>query len=105
MRSSLFSGVKQRRLVVKRRFGTTYRPHLQAVQEERRSSWTTWPLKVEPTVCPETSIYYQSTLSNVQKQLRSLLLHVLTDALLTGIPTKTAKIFYGLGFANFAFLV
>ena len=70
MRSSLFWGVTQRRLVVKTRFGTTYRSHLQAVQEERHSSWTTWPLKMGPTVCPETSVDYQSLLRNVQKQLK-----------------------------------
>ena len=34
-----------------RRFGTTYRSHLQG---SRNTKWISWPLKMEPTDCPET---------------------------------------------------
>jgi hypothetical protein len=49
-RYSMFWDVTQRRLVVScRRFGRTYRSHLD-------SYWTTWFSKTGPLLCPETSV-------------------------------------------------
>jgi len=62
VKSSLFLGVTQHRLVTSyRRFGTTYRSQLQGSSSERCSSrrtWTVWTLKMGPICCrcPETSV-------------------------------------------------
>jgi hypothetical protein len=47
---SIFWSIMQRRLVTHRRFGTTYRCHLQWVKRD------TSPLKMGPIGCPETSM-------------------------------------------------
>jgi hypothetical protein len=62
-RSVLFLDVTQCWMVVLyRRFGTSYLSHLQ----RPFSSWTSWPLKMGPIGCPETSVQnYQSTLRNI----------------------------------------
>jgi hypothetical protein len=50
IRSSLFWDITRRRVViVYRRFGITYRPHLQGSRVE-----DSWPLKMGPIRCPET---------------------------------------------------
>jgi hypothetical protein len=63
MRSALFWGITQRRLLILyRRFGTAYRSHLQR---------TSWPLKMGPTR-PETSVKdYHSTLRYTPEKRRS----------------------------------
>jgi hypothetical protein len=60
--SALFWNITQFRVVILyRRFETTY-----------RSSWTSWPLKVGPICCPETSVKgYYSTLNNIPEEGRS----------------------------------
>jgi hypothetical protein len=51
------------------RFGTIYRSHLQGT----RSPITSWPLKMGPIRCPETSVKdYHSTLRNTPEEHRSL---------------------------------
>jgi hypothetical protein len=69
-RSALFWDITQRRVVILyRHFGTTYRSHLQ--ESRSKSSWT-WPLKMGPISCPETSVkVYHSTLRNIPKERRS----------------------------------
>jgi hypothetical protein len=66
IRSALFWGIRQHRMVILcRRFGTTYRSHLQGSRSPRRvySSWTSWPLNMGPICYPETSVKdYYSTL-------------------------------------------
>jgi hypothetical protein len=53
-RSSLFWYVTQLTLlVIEWRFGTTSRPHL---QDSSSSKCNTWPLKLGPIGCPETSV-------------------------------------------------
>jgi hypothetical protein len=74
MRSALFWDITQRWVViVYRRFGTTYRSHLQRSRSPRRlSSLTSWPLKIGPIGCPETAVqYYHSTLCNIAQERRS----------------------------------
>jgi len=63
MRSVLFWYITQRRVVILcRRFGTTYRPHLRGSRSARR---------MEPTGCPETSVAnYHSTLRNISEERR-----------------------------------
>ena len=41
-------------LISCRRFGTTYRSHIQGYRNIRRN-WISWPLKVVPIGCPKTS--------------------------------------------------
>jgi hypothetical protein len=44
-------------VVLYRRFGTTYRSHLQgSTSPSWNSSWTSWPLKIGLTGCTETSV-------------------------------------------------
>jgi hypothetical protein len=66
MRSALFWGITQRRMVILyRSLGTTYRSH-------RQGSCTSWPLKMGPIYCPETSVKdYHSTLRNTPEERRS----------------------------------
>jgi hypothetical protein len=61
--SSVFWVIMQRKLVKHRRFGTTYRSHLQgsSVQVEHLH---TSSFNMEMKGCPETSVLNQSTLSN-----------------------------------------
>jgi hypothetical protein len=70
-RSALFLGSTQRIMVIPcRRFGrNTYRSHLQ-------ESWTlSWPLKMEPVECPETSTRnYHHALRNDPEERSSYLL-------------------------------
>jgi hypothetical protein len=60
-RSALFWDITQRRMVILYRlFGTTHR------------SMTSWPLKMGPAGCPETSVKnYRSTLHNVREERNS----------------------------------
>jgi hypothetical protein len=69
MRYALLWDTTQRWVVVLcRRFGTTYRSYLQG----SRSSWTSWPLKIVPIGCSETSIQnYHSTLRNIPEGRRA----------------------------------
>ena len=64
--SAFFWDITQRWVVVVyRRFGTTCRPHLQG-------SWTSWPLKMGPIGCHETSVQnYHSALRNIPDECRS----------------------------------
>jgi hypothetical protein len=74
LRSALFWGITLRRgVILYRRFGTTYRSHLQGSRspslptfrdnvsvpssrlKKSKNSWTSWPLKMGPIRCPETS--------------------------------------------------
>jgi hypothetical protein len=72
MRSALFWGITQRLvLVLYRRFGTTYRSHLQGSRIPRRkvSFWNSWPLNMGPVPCSETSVRdYHSTLRNIPEE-------------------------------------
>jgi len=63
MKSALFWDITQHRVEIPyRRFGTTYRSHLQG-------SRTLWPLKMRPTSSPETSVRnYHSTLRNIPEE-------------------------------------
>jgi hypothetical protein len=67
LRSALFWGVTQRRVVVLYwRFGTTYRSN-----EGGLLHWTSWLLKMGPRRCPETSVKdYHSTLRNTPEDRR-----------------------------------
>jgi hypothetical protein len=57
IRSALFWGITRRRVVILyRRFGTTYRSHLQASRSPRYPSWTSGRFKMLPIRCPETSV-------------------------------------------------
>jgi hypothetical protein len=69
MRSSLLWNVMLRRLAVSyRRFGTTYRSHLQGSSCPK----TAWRLKMGPTCCPETSVNsYKSTQRNIPEERSS----------------------------------
>jgi hypothetical protein len=61
-------------VILYRRFGTTYRSHLQKSESPRikLSSWTSWPLRMGPICCPETSVKsYHSTLRNIPEEHRS----------------------------------
>jgi hypothetical protein len=71
LRSSLFWDFTQRRLVVSyQNFGTTYRSHFHF--KMKNSSWTTWPLKLGPIGCHETSVTnHQSTLRKIQEERKS----------------------------------
>jgi hypothetical protein len=68
LRSALFWGVTQRRVVIPySRFRTTYRSSEAGVLH-----WTSWPLKMGPIRCPETSVKgYHSTLRNTPEERRS----------------------------------
>ena len=47
---------------------------LPRVSQSCTSSWTAWPLTIEPIGCPETSVTsYQYTLRNIQEKWRSYL--------------------------------
>ena len=50
---SVFWVTTRRQAVWKRRFGTSYRFHLQGL---RFPAWTAWPFKIGPTGSPETSV-------------------------------------------------
>jgi hypothetical protein len=65
MRTALLWGIMQRQVaILDRRFGTTYRSHLQGDWVKKSS--TSWPLKMGLTGCPETSINdYHSTPRNM----------------------------------------
>jgi hypothetical protein len=59
-----FTGCHIAQIGSHRRFGTTYRSHLQG--------WTAWPLKMGPIGFPETSVTnYQYTLRNIPEERRS----------------------------------
>jgi hypothetical protein len=66
MRSALFWGITQRRVVILyRRFGTTYRSNLEG-------SWTSGPYKMGQIRCPETSVKdYHSTLRYTSEERTS----------------------------------
>jgi hypothetical protein len=72
MRSALFWGVTQRRVVILYlRFGATYRSHLQGSRSPMKQSCFT-----EPILCPETSVKdYHSTLRNTPEEYRSQKYH------------------------------
>ena len=71
LRSVLLWNFTQRRMLVSyRRFGTTYRFHLegQAVQD-KVLNWTAWPFKMGPISFPETSVRsYNSALRKIPKE-------------------------------------
>jgi hypothetical protein len=81
MRSALFCGIKQRRVViVYRRFRTTYRSHLKGSRNPRRVSGTSWPLNMGPIRYPETSVNdYHSTLLYTAGQRRSHVMYSLSE--------------------------
>jgi hypothetical protein len=72
-RTALFCCVTQRRMIILcRRFGTTYRFHIQG----SRGSWTSRTLKMVSVRCPETSVKdYYSTLHNTPEECSSLQHH------------------------------
>jgi hypothetical protein len=74
LRSSLFLRFTKRRMVVSyRRFGTTYFEGSSkcVIWASSSSSWTAWPLKLEPPGCPDTSLRnYHSTLRKIPKERR-----------------------------------
>ena len=74
LRSALFWDITQRRVLnLYRRFGTTYRSHLQVSRSKRRKlySRTSWPVKMRQIGCPETSAQnYHSSLRNIPDKLR-----------------------------------
>ena len=73
LRSALFRDFTQRRVVIPcRRFGKTYRSHLQGTRSPRRiSSWTYWPMKMGSISCPETSVRnYHFTLCKIPEEPR-----------------------------------
>jgi hypothetical protein len=67
MRSAFFWDITQRTVVIPyQRFGTTYRFPLQGSRSPRI------PLKIWPTICPETSVWtYHYTLHNTAEERRS----------------------------------
>jgi hypothetical protein len=71
-RYALFWDVTQHWAVV-RRFGTTYRSHLQgSTGPSRKVTRTSWLLKMGPISCPETSVKdYHSTLRTISEERRS----------------------------------
>ena len=75
MRYSLFWDVTQCWLVAScRRFGTTYRSHLQGSSSQTRlhSIWTAWPLEDVTVITLETSVInYHSALRNIAEERRS----------------------------------
>jgi hypothetical protein len=72
MRYALFWVITRRQMVMlDRRFGTTYRSHLQGSTSPKKIYLTFWPLKMRPIRCPETSVMdYHSTLRNNPKDCR-----------------------------------
>jgi hypothetical protein len=65
LKSALFWDITQRWVVDLYRRFATYQGHLQW----SFSSWTSWPLKMRPIYCPETSVHnYHSTLRNIAEQ-------------------------------------
>jgi hypothetical protein len=70
MRSTLFWDITQRRVeILYRRFGTTYRSHLQGSRCPRRKLGLLDPWRWDPIGCPETSVHnYHSTLRNIPEQ-------------------------------------
>ena len=70
MRSALFIDITQRRVVILyRRFGRTHWSHL-------KRSWNSWPFKMGPIRCPETSVWnYHSALRTIQQE-RTCSLHL-----------------------------
>jgi hypothetical protein len=79
IRSALFWDITQRRVIILyRRDGTTNRFQLQGCRSPRieLSSWTSWPLKMGPIGCLETSVQNcHSTLRNIPEERRSHLHH------------------------------
>ena len=71
MRSALFWVITQHRVVIPyRRFGTTYRSHLQGSRNPRRKS--SWNLKMEPIGCPEmlvTNYHFKPQISQKSADL------------------------------------
>jgi hypothetical protein len=70
MWSALFWDITQRRVVILyRRFGTTY----------LSNCCTSWPLKMGPICCPETSVKgHHSTLRNIPEERRSQMISYIT---------------------------
>ena len=76
VRSLLFWDATHRKLVVSyRRFGTTYRFHLQVSSNTRRMAWNVWPLEMGRAGCPETSVATYATLCKISEERRSQLLY------------------------------
>jgi hypothetical protein len=73
LRSALFWGVTQRQVVIfYRRFETTYLSHPQGWRCRVKLHWTSWPLKMGPIRCPETSVkYFHPSLRNTPEESRS----------------------------------
>jgi hypothetical protein len=73
MKSALFWNITRGRVVILyRRFGTTYRSHLQGSISPRRQERTSWPLKMGPMQRPETPVKdYHSSLRNIPEERRS----------------------------------
>jgi hypothetical protein len=73
LRSALFRGITQRRMVnLYRLFGTKYWSHIQWSRSSVKLHWASWPLKMGPIRCPETSVkVYRSTLRNTPEEFIS----------------------------------
>ena len=69
-RSALFWDILRLKMVIgHQHFGTTYRFHLQI--SKTLSSWISWPLKMGPIGCPETSVWNcHSMLCNSPEECR-----------------------------------
>jgi hypothetical protein len=65
LRSMLFWDITQSVVLIYRRFGTTYRSHLQGSRIQREKRLDSWPFKTGSIGCPETSLRnYHFTLRN-----------------------------------------
>jgi hypothetical protein len=75
MKSAFFWDITQRRMVIRyRRFGATYRSHLQGLKSPQSpySPWTYRLLKMGPIRFPETSVKgYHSTWRIIPEEGRS----------------------------------
>ena len=73
MRSALYWNFTQHRVVIPyQRFGTTYQFHLQGLRRRTHFSYTSWPSKMGPTNCPETSVWsYHSMLRKIPVEHKS----------------------------------
>ena len=70
LNSSVFWAITKNWLAKNRRFGTTYRSHLQGSNMSKKKE--AWPLKMGPTGNPETSVLNQHTLRNNAEDINHL---------------------------------
>jgi len=76
LRTALSWVITQRRVVIYyRRFGVIYRYHLQGSRIKKCFVLDSWPLKMGPIGCPETSVinYHYSLRNNPQERSSQLL--------------------------------